>query len=81
MKSVSSWIWTRVTVSISYDEIELLISRKMDLALNNLQGLICHKIKLTNQTKLVPLTNFDGSFRVQPITIDMTVNLMFYNFF
>ena len=25
-------------------EIELIICMKMDLALNNLQGLICHKI-------------------------------------
>ena len=26
-------------------ENDMVISRKMDLALNNLQGLICHKIK------------------------------------
>ena len=30
-------------------EIELIIYIKMDLALNNLQGLICHKTQTTNQ--------------------------------
>ena len=30
-------------------EIELIVYIKMDLALNNLQGLICHKTQLTNQ--------------------------------
>ena len=30
-------------------KIELLICLKMDLALNNLQRLICHKIQPTNQ--------------------------------
>ena len=29
-------------------EIELIICIKMDLALNNLQKLICHKTQLTN---------------------------------
>ena len=30
-------------------EIELIICIKIDLALNNLQRLICHKIQPTNQ--------------------------------
>ena len=39
-------------------EIELLICIKMDLAINNLQMLICHKPKQTNkQTKLIFLQN------------------------
>ena len=32
-------------------EIELIIYIKMDLALNNLQGLIYHKTQQTEQTK------------------------------
>ena len=32
-------------------EIELIICIKMDLALNNPESLICHKIQTTNQTK------------------------------
>ena len=31
-------------------EIELIIFIKMDLALNNLQRLICHKTQTTNQS-------------------------------
>ena len=35
-------------------EIQLIICLKMDLALNNLQRLICHKTQTTNQlTRLV----------------------------
>ena len=33
-------------------EIELIISIKMDLELNNLQRLICHKTQTTNQQGL-----------------------------
>ena len=35
-------------------EIELFIHIKMDLALNNLQRLICHKTQPTNQSSLPP---------------------------
>ena len=33
-------------------EIDLIICIKMDLALNNLQWLICHKTETTNQSSL-----------------------------
>ena len=38
-------------------EMKLIISIKMDLALNNLQRLICHKIQTTNQPTNQP-TNY-----------------------
>ena len=34
----------------------------MDLALNNLQGLICHKTQTTNQTKAESVISFKYSF-------------------
>ena len=34
-------------------EIELIICIKMDLALNNLQRLICHKTQTSNQPTLL----------------------------
>ena len=40
-------------------EIELIIHMKIDLALNNLQGLICHKTQPTNQSiKFLKLSIF-----------------------
>ena len=54
MQSVLSRIWTRIVVSISYDDnhyttalpyIYLIYMYRQDLALNNLEWLIGHKTK------------------------------------
>ena len=39
-------------------EIELTICLKMDLALNNLQRMICHKNQLTNQLNYINIVKF-----------------------
>ena len=63
MQSASARIWIRVAVSISYDDnhwylqenmftnhIYFIYMNQQDLALNNPESLICHKIK-SNQIK------------------------------
>ena len=66
MQSVSSRIWTRVVVFISYDDNHYTITFKkcvnelytfniyvwQHLALNNPQVLVCHKPKQTNKKQL-----------------------------
>ena len=71
MQSVSSRIWTRVAVSISYDDnhyttstsyiIYLIYICKLDLALNNLEWLMCHKTK-PNQTTVQPTKGVVGIY-------------------
>ena len=68
---------------LNWFEIELIIYIKMDLALNNLQSLICHKTQPTNQ--IYPANQNMSKAKVlkhpyriihTPVIIDCQTNLL-----
>ena len=57
------------------NEKELLICIKMDLALNNLQGLICHKIQTNKQTTVTIMQSSPLATRT-PSSNALRVNIL-----
>ena len=51
-------------------EKELIIWMKMDLALNNLQGLICHKTQTTNLSVQSNISFIGTQFKCQTVIFD-----------
>ena len=56
--------------------MELIIYIKMDLALNNLQGLICHKTQQTKTNHLIQLIQF--SKRTDFVYTQLNVKTVLY---
>ena len=85
MQSVSSRIWSRVTVSITprappnysfINHIYLIYTDKQDLALNNQQGFICRKTKPTNPTNQGVIVLYAEVTEMHTVRIGLFADLM-----